>query len=84
MDDENLSLLSFPRRSVTQCLTDDSVSNAMSVSISKLIAALGSRGFGLDDYTSMESTPFGRVCLNNNQSSSRCQKLKNVPSLFWT
>lgn len=54
----------------------------MPMSISKLVAAIGSGKWDLDDSTSMDSTPFCMVYLKDNHNTLRCLQIKNRTSFM--
>lgn len=75
--------MSSPRH-VAPSSTNTSASNATSMSVSDLVFAVESGQFDLNYTTSMGSTLFCRVCLNDNHKPSWSQQFKNISTFIWT
>lgn len=54
------------------------------MSMSDVVAALESGEFYFKNITSMNATPFSRVCVNNNHEMSQCKQIKNITSFIQT
>lgn len=54
------------------------------MSMSDVVTAIESGKFDLDDTASTDSTPFYRVCLNDNHKTFRCEQIKNIASFIQT
>lgn len=68
-------------RRVNVSSTKTSWSSFTAMSVIDLVAAVESGEFNLDDKTSVESTTFCRVCLNDDHDTSEQQQVKNPPSV---
>lgn len=79
---EHTSPPRFSRRREILFLTNDSASKDMVMSIGDLFAAVKSREFDFDDTSSMSSTPFCRVCLNNGHKTSIFQQVRIISSFI--
>lgn len=53
------------------------------MSINNLVAARESGEFDLHETMYIGSTLFCRVCLNENQRTLKCQKMKNIVTFIW-
>lgn len=84
MNDEQTSPPRSTRRPVTSSSSNGGTSSATEMLVNDLVAAVESGEFDLDDATSMDSTPFCRVCLNNNHKNSKFQQFKNIATFIRT
>lgn len=78
---ERPPLLSSPRRRATPTSTTASAFNATAMLVSNLVTVVESGEFNMDQTASMDSTPFCRVCLNDNhilQDASQSRTLRHL------
>lgn len=68
----------------TPSLTNSSASDAASMSIRDVVTSIESGELDLNDTTAMDSTPFCRVCLDDNYRTSKCDQVKNITSFSRT
>lgn len=64
--------------------TNRSASNATTMLISYIVAAVESGSLDLDDTTSMDATTSCKICPSGKHKTSRCQKISNISSLIPT
>lgn len=72
------SLAIPPRRPAVPFSTIAETTNCMAITISDLVAAVEPGEVKLDDTMSTYSTPYYRVCLDDNYKKSKHEQVRNV------